>query len=491
MNNTHHFLAFDLGATSGRTILATLQDGKVDLKELTRFPNKIIRLGDKYCWNIYALFEELKNGLRAVGNQKIKIDSIGIDTWGVDFVYVADDGTFLGLPRAYRDPYTNGAPEEYFEKIPRKEVYELTGIQIMNFNSLFQLYAAAKESSSALKAAKNILFTPDALSYMLTGNKVCEYTIASTSQILNPRTKEFETKLFEPLGISASLMLPLTMPGKITGNILESIRQECGIEQTPVIAVAGHDTASAIAAIPATDEKFAYLSSGTWSLMGIEVKEPIIDEQSFNLNFTNEGGIEGTTRFLKNITGMWLLEQCRKEWESQGQSYTYDEIVRMSDSVEGFQSIIDPDYHGFANPASMTGAIAAYCTANDRKVPVTHAEYIRCIFDSLALKYKYVLNCLRQVAPFEIERLHVIGGGSQNKLLNQLIANSTGLPVVAGPSEATAIGNVMVQAKGLGIVKSLTEMRTIIGNSVSLETYYPKDSEQWNEAYKKYSHNYQ
>jgi rhamnulokinase len=490
MNNTHHFLAFDLGATSGRSILATLQDGKVILKELTRFPNKIIRVGDKYYWNIYALFEELKNGLRVVGNEKIKIDSVGIDTWGVDFVYVADDGTFLGLPRAYRDPYTNGAPEDYFTKIPRKEVYELTGIQIMNFNSLFQLYAAAKESSAALKAAKNILFTPDALSYMLTGNKVCEYTIASTSQILNPQTKEFETKLFEPVGISASVMLPLDMPGKIIGNILDSIQLECGIEQTPVIAVAGHDTASAIAAIPAENEKFAYLSSGTWSLMGIEVKEPIISEQSFEMNFTNEGGIEGTTRFLKNITGMWLLEQCRKEWELQGKSYTYDEIVRMSDSVDGFQSIIDPDCPGFANPATMTGAIAAYCTENGQKVPGNHAEYIRCIFDSLALKYKYVLNCLRQVAPFEIERLHVIGGGSQNKLLNQLIANSIGLPVIAGPSEATAIGNVMVQAKGLGIVKSLNEMRAIIGNSVSLETFYPKDSVQWDEAYEKFLPNY-
>ncbi|MDR1130509.1 MAG: rhamnulokinase [Prevotellaceae bacterium] len=491
MNNIHHFLAFDLGATSGRSILATLKDGKIILKELTRFPNKIVHVGDRYYWNIYSLFEELKNGLRAVGNEKIKIESVGIDTWGVDFVYVAPDGTFLGLPRAYRDPYTNGAPEEYFEKISRKEVYELTGIQIMNFNSLFQLYAAARESSSALKAAKNILFMPDALSYMLTGNKVCEYTIASTSQILNPRTKEFEARLFEPAGISASVMLPLVTPGKITGNILSSIQAECGIEQTPVIAVAGHDTASAIAAIPAENKNFAYLSSGTWSLMGIEVKDPIISEQSFNLNFTNEGGIEGTTRFLKNITGMWLLEQCRKEWESQGKSYTYDEVVRMSDSVAGFQSIIDPDHPGFANPESMTKAIAAYCADTNQKAPESHAEYIRCIFDSLALKYKYVLNCLKQVAPFEIERLHVIGGGSQNRLLNQLIANSICLPVIAGPSEATAIGNVMVQAKGLGIVKSLNEMRSMIGKSVSLETFYPKDSEQWKEAYRKFSHHYE
>ncbi|MDR3246654.1 MAG: rhamnulokinase [Prevotellaceae bacterium] len=491
MNKLYNFFALDLGATSGRSILATLQDNKISLKELTRFPNKIIRVGDKFYWNIYSLFDELKNGLRVAGNEKIKIASVGIDTWGVDFVYVADDGTFLGLPRAYRDPYTNGAPEEYFKKIPRKEVYELTGIQIMNFNSLYQLYAAGKESSSAQKTAKNILFMPDALSYMLTGNKVCEYTIASTSQILNPRTKEFEIKLFEPLEIPASVMLPLAMPGKIIGNILDSIQTECGIEQTPVIAVAGHDTASAIAAVPARNENFAYLSSGTWSLMGIEVKEPIISEQSFRMNFTNEGGIEGTTRFLKNITGMWLLEQCRKEWELQGKSYTYEEIVRLSDSVEGFRSIIDPDYPGFANPESMTKAIAAYCADSNQQKPENHAEYIRCIFDSLALKYKYVLDCLQQVAPFKIEKLHVIGGGSQNKLLNQFIANSIGLPVVAGPSEATAIGNVMVQAKGLGIVNSLSEMRAIIGNSVSLETFYPENSAQWDEAYNRFHHRYQ
>jgi rhamnulokinase len=282
-------------------------------------------------------------------------------------------------------------------------------------------------------------------------------------------------------------MLPLSMPGKITGNILDSICVECGIEPTPVIAVAGHDTASAIAAIPAADENFAYLSSGTWSLMGIEVKEPIISERSFDLNFTNEGGIEGTTRFLKNITGMWLLEQCRKEWESQGTSYSYDEIVRLSDSVEGFRSLIDPDNAAFANPASMTGAIAAYCTETNQPAPGNHAEYIRCIFDSLALKYKYVLDCLRQVAPFAIERLHVIGGGSQNRLLNQLIANSIGLPVIAGPSEATAIGNVMVQAKGLGIVKSLNEMRAIIADSVSLETFEPQDSAQWDAAYDRFA----
>ncbi len=484
---THHFFAFDLGATSGRSILATLQDGKITLKELTRFPNNILRIGDKYYWNIYFLFEELKKGLETVVSQRIQLDSIGIDTWGVDFVYVAEDGSFSGLPRAYRDPYTDGIPEDYFANVfSKKEVYDLTGIQIMNFNSLFQLYAAKKENSSALLNAKSLLFMPDALSYLLTGKKVCEYTIASTSQLLNPYTKMIETKFLEKTDIPASLIQPIVMPGEIVGNLSDSIKEECNIKDVPVVAVAGHDTGSAVAAVPAENENFAYLSSGTWSLMGIEVKNPVINEKSFELNFTNEGGVEGTTRFLKNITGMWLLEQCRKEWEQQGTKYTYPEIVELSHSVEEFQILIDPDYPGFTNPASMTKAIADYCKATNQKLPTTHAEYIRCIFDSLALKYKYVLDCLQSVAPFKIEKLHVIGGGSQNKLLNQLTANAIGIPVVAGPAEATAIGNVMMQAKGLGIVKSLNEMRAIIRNSVSPEIFYPENKLSKDEAYNKF-----
>ena len=484
---SYHFFAFDLGATSGRSILATLQDEKIELKELTRFPNHIVRIGNKYYWNIYHLFEELKKGLRTAASQGIQLDAIGIDTWGVDFVYLAEDGSFAGLPRAYRDPYTNGMPEDYFAHIfSKKEVYDLTGIQIMNFNSLFQLYAAKKENSSALNHAKSILFMPDALSYLLTGKKVCEYSIASTSQMLNPYTKQFETKFLEKAGIPASLMLPVVMPGETVGNLSASIQEECELGNIPVIAIAGHDTGSAVAAVPAENKNFAYLSSGTWSLMGIEVKDAIINEQTFALNFTNEGGVEGTTRFLKNITGMWLLEQCRKEWETKGTTYTYPEIVALSGSVEGFQSLIDPDNASFANPGNMPQSIVEYCKKTNQKAPETSAEFIRCIFDSLALKYRAVLDSLRQVAPYPIEKLHVIGGGSQNKLLNQFTANSIGIPVVAGPSEATAIGNVMMQAKGLGVVKSLNEMRAIIRNSVSLETFYPENTDLWNEAYKKF-----
>ena len=471
---TRNFFAFDLGATSGRSIVATLQDGKISIKELTRFPNKIIRIRDKYYWDLFALYEALKEGLATAASQNIRLDSIGIDTWGVDFVYLGEDGSLLSQPRSYRDPYTNGKPEEYFKLVPKKTVYERTGIQIMNFNSLYQLYAAKCENYSPLKAANDILFMPDALSYLLTGKKVCEYSIASTSQLLNPRTKTFERELFEAMGISPSIMQPLVMPGTVIGNITESIAKECGLPQIPVITVAGHDTASAVAAVPAENENFAYLSSGTWSLMGIEVWKPVITDETYQLNFTNEGGVEGTTRFLKNITGMWLLEQCRKEWEAAGQKYTYSEIVNLAVSARDFISVIDPDHPSFANPESMMRAIIEYCAQSRQKIPVNPSEFTRCIFDSLALKYKNVLSDLQKVAPFRIEKLHVIGGGSQNNFLNQLTANAIELPVVAGPSEATALGNVMMQAKGLGVVQSLQEIREIIRNSVSLEVFYPQ-----------------
>jgi len=485
-NNTRNFFAFDIGATSGRSILGTLKDGKIELQELTRFPNKIISVHNKYYWDIFALFDELKNGLKAASALNIKIDAIGIDTWGVDFVYLGEDGSLLGQPRSYRDPYTNGIPEEYFKILPRKQVYSLTGIQIMNFNSIFQLFAAKQENFSPFKAAKDILFMPDALSYMLTGKKVCEYTIASTSQLLNPCSKNFETKLFESMGIDPALMQPIVMPGEVIGYLSDNIAKECGIGKIPVIAVAGHDTASAVAAVPAANRNFAYLSSGTWSLMGIEVDDPIIDEESFDLNFTNEGGVDGTTRFLKNITGMWLLEQCRKEWEAAGKSYTYQQIVEMSNSAEGFLMFIDPDDLSFANPESMTTAIACYCQRTKQRVPVSDAEFVRCIFDSLALKYKYVLECLKKMAPFPVEKLHIIGGGSQNNLLNQSTANSTGIPVIAGPCEATAIGNVMMQAKGIGIIHSLQQIREVINNSVTPEIFYPQDTQLWNEAYNRF-----
>ena len=481
------FLAIDLGATSGRSILGKVGDGKIGMEELTRFPNTIRKIRDHYYWNIFDLYEEIKKALKKCAKEGIKIESIGIDTWGVDFVMIGKDGNILGLPYAYRDPHTEGAPQEYFDKIlPLDKVYGMTGIQIMDFNSLFQLYAMKKEKSSVLEAADKLLFMPDALSYLLTGKMVCEYTIASTSQILNPVTKQMEDHLLMPLGLSSEIFPKVIFPGVQIGTLTDDIAQETGIGKVPVVAVAGHDTGSAVAAVPAKNERFAYLSSGTWSLMGIETKSPIINEQSMQLNFTNEGGVDGTTRFLKNITGMWLLEECRREWEKEGADYSYPELVKMATEEQPFRFMIDPDDPSFAHPQSMTAAIKAYCVRTGQVAPQTHSEFVRTIFESLALKYRVVLEMLRSVAPFGIEILHVIGGGSQNALLNQFTANALGIPVQSGPSEATAIGNIMMQAQASGMVKSLWEMRELIASSIETQTFTPEHAEFWQEQYGKY-----
>jgi rhamnulokinase len=480
------FLAFDLGATSGRSILGTIENDRLKLKELTRFPNQILRMGDHFHWNIYSLFEHLKIGLIAAKDEGVEITSIGIDTWGVDFALLAEDGSILGAPYAYRDPQTLGAPEKYFEIMPREIVYNLTGNQIINFNSLFQLFAMSKANNSLLKATKEILFMADALSYMLTGNKVVEYTIASTSQILNPHTKKIEVELLEKAGVSPSILGKIVMPGHVIGTLRDDLADESELGKVNVVAVAGHDTASAIAAVPASNENFAYLSSGTWSMMGIELRNAIINEQTSKNNFTNEGGVEGTIRFLKNITGMWILEQCMKEWKKEGITYAYEKIVQMADTVSPFQSLIEPDHTSFINPSSMTRAIKDYCSGTEQKVPQTHPEFVRCIFESLSLKYRNVLNLLKDMAPFPIEKLHIIGGGSKNSLMNQWIANSIGIPVIAGPSEATAIGNIMIQAKAAGCVESLQEMRQIIAASVHIDEFSPVDLQLWDEAYGKF-----
>ena len=480
------FLAFDLGATSGRSILGVLENGKVEIKELTRFPNGITELHGKYYWNLTGLYQALKDGLKACSREGITPHSIGIDTWGVDVVPIAEDGSILSMPRAYRDPYTVGAPERFFQKIPREKVYDKTGIQIMNFNTLYQIFAGIEEGYVPLKQAKELLFMPDALAYMLTGEKVCEYTIASTSQILDPRTKEFDTELLEAAGVDASILRKPVFPGTVVGSLTDALAQETRIGKINVVSVAGHDTASAVASVPALDENFAYLSSGTWSLMGIESKEPVITPESFQLNYTNEGGVEGTTRFLKNICGMWILEQCRKEWDLSGKNYSYPEIVEMAMSAKPFQSYIQPDDPSFANPPSMLEAIDAFCERTGQAKPENDAQVIRLIFESLALRYRQVLEDLDRIATHPIERLHIIGGGSKNRLLNQFTANAIGRKVIAGPSEATAIGNVMIQAMAAGVVSSLQEMRAIIHASIETEEFLPQESEAWEQAYQKF-----
>ena len=484
MTQVKYFMAVDLGATSGRTILGSLQNGKLEQEELTRFANPIIQLGRHFYWDIYALYNEIIRGLKTAADRRVELTSVGIDTWGVDFVCVGKDGHLLRNPYSYRDPHTEGAMEAYFQRIPKEKVYEKTGIQFMNFNSLFQLSAMQQAGDSALQAADKILFVPDALMYMLTGEAVCEYTILSTSQMLDPRTGRIDKELIAAVGLTEDRFGRYVNPGEVVGTLSPEVQKMTGLGAVPVVAVAGHDTGSAVAAVPAQDPDYAYLSCGTWSLLGIETRNAIINEDSFRYNFTNEGGIEGTTRFLKNICGMWLLERCRKEWTDAPANV--NEVNAQAMTAPAFRSFINPDDPSFANPESMVEAIQDFCRRTGQPVPATYQETARCIFESLALRYRQVVECLRGFAPFPIRRLHVIGGGTYNRHLMQMAADSIGIPVITGPVEGTAIGNIMMQAKAAGLVGDMYEMRRIIADSIEMNTYMPADKEAWDRAYERF-----
>lgn len=486
MGNKKFFFAVDLGATSGRTIVGALGDGKVETEVLTRFDNNIIQTGGHFYWDLFALYNEMIKGLRKAADEKMNIVSIGIDTWGCDFAFIAPDGAVLRNPLSYRDPHTTGMMDKYFaEKMSRKDVFDIAGIQFMNFNSLFQLYTMGKNGDTALRNADKILFMPDALSYMLTGKAVCEYTVASTSEMLNPVTHDLDERLLASIGVKRSQFGKLVFPSTVIGTITEEVQRMTGLGAIPVVAVAGHDTASAVAAVPASNPNFAYLSSGTWSLMGIESQKPIINERSFELNFTNEGGIEGTTRFLKNICGMWLYERSRKEFaELDGMSHK--EIQAEAALSEPFRSLINPDDEAFANPQNMTEAIRNYCKEHGEPVPETWQQVFRCIFDSLALRYRQVFGYLKDFSDVPLDVLHIIGGGSLNAILSQFTANAVQIDVLCGPQECTAMGNIMLQAKAAGDVGDIWEMRRMIAQSSDLKRYKPQDAADWAAAFDKY-----
>ena len=478
-----HYFAVDLGATSGRTILATYNGETVTMKEVTRFANPMIPLGGHLYWDIANLYNEILKGLKTVADEGIAVNSIGIDTWGCDFAFFGKDGQLLGMPHCYRDQHTKGAQEKFFAKMPADEVYRRTGIQFMDFNSLFQLDTIKRNSCQALEHADKILFIPDALIYMLTGNAICEYTVASTSQMLNPMTGDLDTEILEALGIPREKFGVMTQPGTVAGTLTEQVQEATGLGAVPVVAVAGHDTGSAVAAVPAKDKEYAYLSCGTWSLLGIESEKAIITEDSFRENFTNEGGIEGTTRFLKNICGLWLFEQSRKKFKNAPSSV--GELVALCESST-YDGLIFPDDPSFSNPSSMTAAIREYCSRTGQTAPETPADYCRCIFRSLAFRYRQVVEILETMCDFPIRKLHVIGGGSQNRYLMQYAANALNMPVICGPVEGTALGNVLMQLKASGAVDTLTRMREISGASVNLVTYLPEDAEKWNTEYERY-----
>ncbi len=471
---TRHFLAFDCGATSYRTVLGTFSDGKFSMEETSRFENQIIEEDGKYYWDIHSIYSNFIKALSDLGRKGIKLDSIGIDTWGVDCGYIGPDGTLLGLPRAYRDPYTKGAPQEVFKTLSKEDLYGVTGIQIMDFNTIFQLYRQSKEAYSPYLFASKALFMPDLLAYMLTGKMVCDYSDASTSALVSQKERRFATPLFEKLGLRTGLFPEISEAGTLVGTLRREITEETGLGPVKVVAVAGHDTASAVAAVPAEGSNFAYLSSGTWSLMGIETQEPIMTKESMEANFTNEGGIEGTTRFLKNITGMWLLEQCRKSWAAQGRKYTYAEIEAMARSAKTFPSRINPDDPRFASPVDMDSEIRKALAEKGERLPQNDGEMVSCIYHSLAQRYSEVVKILQVFAPFRIETLHIIGGGSANATMNQLAADTTGLRVIAGPKEATAIGNIMVQAKAAGLYKDRHEFRKVVAASFPVSIFEPE-----------------
>jgi rhamnulokinase len=480
------FLAFDIGASSGRAILGILENGKVELTEIHRFKNQMTQIHGHFYWNIFSLFEELKTGLRkCISEFKVQPDSIGIDTWGVDYALVTTDGQLAGLPFAYRDHRTDNSMEEFFRILPKKQTYQLSGIQFMQFNTLFQLFSSVQQNYSGLKIAEKLLFTPDTLNYLFTGISKNEYTIASTSQLLKPGEAEWENQLFEAAGIPQKLAGEIIQPGTSLGELLPEVLAETGSAPIPCIAVAGHDTASAVVSVPAQGENWAYLSSGTWSLLGIESTVPLVSEQTLEMNFTNEGGVEGTTRFLKNIMGMWLIQECKRIWDAQS-LLGWHEIVALSSSATPFKSLINPDDAGFLNPGDMPKAVQDFCAKTNQQVPQTKGEIARCIYDSLVLKYKYTLKQIESVTGKRIEKLHIIGGGAHNITVNQLTADAIGIPVFAGPTEATAIGNIMLQAKALGKVASLAEIREIVRNSFEVTEYLPSPELDWDAAYVKF-----
>ncbi len=465
-----HFLAVDLGAESGRVMLATLDQGRLALEELHRFANTPVQLPTGLYWDSFRLFHEIVHGLSMAGrDRKLKISGIGIDTWGVDFGLLARDGALIDAPRHYRDARTDGIQEKLFQVVPRAEVFEQTGIQFMQLNSLYQLYAMKLAGSPALEVADRLLFMPDLLNYWLTGVQKSEVSIASTSQFYDPRKRQFATEVFDRLGLPSRILPPLIETGSLLGPLRADLAESTGLGRVPVYATAAHDTASAVAAVPADTDNWCYISSGTWSLMGVELDHPIIDQRSLELNFTNELGAGGTVRFLKNIAGLWLLQECRRAWIQEGNEYSYEELARLAAAAGPSKARLDVD--AFLHPGQMPVKIAAWCRAHQEPVPESMGEICRAILEGLAGRYMQVLNSLEGVLGRRIEVIHIVGGGSRHRFLNELVAKATNRKVIAGPAEATAIGNVLVQAIASGELQDLRQGREVVRRSFELQTF--------------------
>ena len=478
-------LAFDFGASSGRAMIADITDGKLNIKEIHRFSNDPVNIGGNLYWDVLKLFHEIKQGI-VLAVQDGGFDSIGIDTWGVDFGLLDKHGELLGNPFNNRDKRTIGIPEEVYKIIPRDVLYKRTGIQENNFNTIFQLYSMCKNRPETVEAAETLLLMPDLFAYFLTGKKRMEYTIASTAGILNPKTKKPDTELLKMLGIKTSLLPEIIMPGEAYGNLSDEICDELHCESVPVFAVATHDTASAVASVPTAEKDYAYISCGTWSLFGTVTDEPILTEKSNAAGFTNEGASDGKIRYLRNIMGLWLIQQSRAEWKRRGLNVSFDEMEKQARQAKPFACFINPDDIVFSAPGNMPDRVVDYCKKTGQYVPQNMGEILRCIYESLAYKYKNSIEGLSAVTGKEYNILHMVGGGIKDNLLCQMAANSCGVPVYAGPVEATVTGNVIVQFMAHGILKNLADARELVMSGTDIKIYEPSQSDEWQANYEKY-----
>ena len=481
------YVAVDLGAESGRVMLGNFDGNRLQLKEVHRFPNSGVRLGENLYWDVLRLWSEIQAGLlQASVLSEDGLRSIGLDTWGVDFGLLDSNDNLIGNPYHYRDTRTDGMLEAVFEKVPRDEVYAQTGIQFMQLNSLYQLFAMVQAGNPVLSIAKTLLNMPDLFNFFLTGVKANEFTISTTTQCYNPVKHAWASDLLTTLGIPTHIFGDIVKPGSVLGKLRDILAEELGLPDTSVIASAGHDTASAIAAVPASRAEYIYLSSGTWSLMGVELDEPMINAESLAADMTNEGGVGNKIRFLKNITGLWLVKECRRRWAQQGSKYSYAELTAMASEASTFGPLIAPGESTFMAPDDMPAAIHGYCRETGQAIPESRGATVRCALESLALEYRWVAEQVDRLTGKHHPVIHIIGGGTQNRLLNQFTANATGRTVIAGPVEATAIGNILVQAIATGEISSLAEGRAIVNNSFNVETYEPLETNAWDEAYARY-----
>lgn len=467
------YLAADFGGGSGRIIAGTLLHGKLEMEEIYRFANRQVKLGNHVYWDFPALFEDMKTGLKLAAQKGYTVQGIGIDTWGVDFGLIDKDGNLLGNPICYRDARTDGMPEKVFSILDEKKHYADTGIQVMAINTLFQLYSMKLSGNAQLEVAHQLLFMPDLFSYFLTGVANNEYCIASTSELLDARQRNWSLETIHALGLPEHLFGEIILPGTIRGTLKEDIARETGLGLVDVIAVGSHDTASAVAAVPAAEAPIAFLSSGTWSLLGVETNEPILTEKARQAQFTNEGGVGERIRFLQNITGLWILQRLMSEWKTRGEEQSYETLIPQAAEAK-IDTIIPVDDAAFMNPESMETALINYCLEHNLQPPRDKAESVKCVLQSLAFKYREAVEKLNGCLPSPIRQLNIIGGGSQNKLLNQLTANELGIPVYAGPVEATAIGNILTQAMAKGEIADMEELREIVSRSIIPEVYHPQ-----------------